>query len=85
MAFAFIAVALAAVGQGSWGSVVAIARLWRKQSPVYSTLLLSGTAAVVWFERPEHFVLDVLAVLLLSDVLDTRTAERSSPTAATLF
>lgn len=79
MAFAFMAVALLALGQGSWGALVAVARLWQKRSPVFSSLLLSVTVGLVWFERPVHLVLDVLAVLLLSDVLDTRRVKRSPP------
>lgn len=77
MAFAFIVVTIAAVAEESWGAVIAVARLWQKQSPVYSALLLSATAAVGWVERPDHLVLDVLAVLLLNDVLDTRSVEHS--------
>ena len=67
----------------TWGAAVMVVRLWWKRTPVLSLLLLSVTAAIAWFERPQHAVLDVIAVLLLADVLDTRTDERSP--APTLF
>ena len=78
-AFAFMTAAVLAMHYNSWGAAVVVVRLWWKRTPVLSLLLLSVTAAIAWFEQPRHSVLDVIAVLLLTDVLDTRTVERSPP------
>lgn len=79
MAFAFMLLALVSLSEGSLAAPVSLLRLAYQINVVLSCVLISMLIVIAWYERPEHAAIDLLIILLVGEVLDTRRGLDSAP------